>query len=160
LSIFSISLGIYILEKVDVGLRGAGRFVLAVIGVKGRITCEWEEAERAFSACYVLVCIKTYVDTNCRKWSKLATAKVEKAPAKAYSPSLNCKVQNLFFLSEAGAGTILLLVVVGIAHSLIGTVLDGAAIVNSELKEFNNKVLRACLDIVFITKALTSLIII
>ena len=85
---------------------------------------------------------------------------MEKAPARAYSPSLNCKVQNLFFLSEAGAGTISLLIVVGIAHSPIGTVLDGAAIVNFELKFFDNKALRACLNIVLITKALISLIII
>lgn len=61
LSIFSISLVIYLLEKVDARLREAGRFVLAVVGVKGRITCEGEEAERVFSACYVLVCDKTLI---------------------------------------------------------------------------------------------------
>jgi len=85
---------------------------------------------------------------------------VDKAPARAYSPSLNGKVQNLFFLSEAGAVTISLLIVVGIAHSPIGTVLDGAAIVNSELNFFDNKALRACLKIVLIHKALISLTII
>ena len=85
---------------------------------------------------------------------------MDKAPARAYSPSLNGKVQNLFFLSEAGAVTISLLIVVGIAHSPIGTVLDGAAIVNSELNFFDNKALRACLKIVLIHKALISLTII
>ena len=33
--------------------------MLAVVGVKGRISCKGEEAERVFSACCVLVCDKT-----------------------------------------------------------------------------------------------------